>query len=287
MHFDLDSPDAYASTDEDPDRLVPNPAKAKSYQKVVAARKHHADVAAETNAALMAARTPPADTDEVIVASAMHNAVMAPLWEAESALDQAEAAHAGIPARVRLGDLAPSRQVLDTEVKLITHAIRMAAYNAAMTIAWEIRTNTGYKRAADETPALMRQAFNQPGDIGPTVPGFLTIRLDPLPTKRATKAIDELCAHLTSTETRYPGTGLTLKFAIKNNTPTSRALNRQVGSPQTARLRRLVSTGSSTDSFFTVPTRLPPRHSLRMTPVSRSWSQPSAHSSPSAASTRP
>lgn len=64
----------------------------------------------------------------------------------------------------------------------------------------------------------MRQAFNQPGDIDPTEPGYLTIRLDPLATKRATKAIDELCEHLTTTQTRYPGTELILKFAIKNRT---------------------------------------------------------------------
>ncbi|WP_426978425.1 hypothetical protein ACQCSU_04150 [Pseudarthrobacter sp. O4] len=167
---------------------------------------------------------PPAGTAEVTVTSAMHNAIMAPLWGAEAALDQPQAAHAGIPARVRLGDLAPGRQVLDTEVKLITHAIRMAAYNTAMTIGREIRTNTGYKRAADEAHAIMRQAFNQPGDIDPTVPGFLTIRLGPLPTKRATQAIDELCEHLTSTETRYPADP---QIRHQKQHPIAQPLNRQ------------------------------------------------------------
>ncbi|GAA1761927.1 hypothetical protein GCM10009712_08290 [Pseudarthrobacter sulfonivorans] len=32
--------------------------------------------------------------------------------------------------------------------------------------------------------------------IDATVPGYLTIRLDPLPTRRATTAIAELCDHL-------------------------------------------------------------------------------------------
>jgi hypothetical protein len=43
----------------------------------------------------------------------------------------------------------------------------------------------------------------------------LTIRLDPLPTQRATTAIAELCEHLTATHTRYPGTNLTLRYEIK------------------------------------------------------------------------
>ena len=30
IHFDLDSNDAYATTDDDPTRLVPNPAKKKA-----------------------------------------------------------------------------------------------------------------------------------------------------------------------------------------------------------------------------------------------------------------
>ena len=31
MHFDLDSHDAYATTDDDPTRMVPNPAKKKAH----------------------------------------------------------------------------------------------------------------------------------------------------------------------------------------------------------------------------------------------------------------
>ncbi len=53
------------------------------------------------------------------------------------------------------------------------------------------------------------------GDIDPG-DGFLTVRLDPLPTKRATTAIAELCEHLTATETRYPGTDLVLRYEVKN-----------------------------------------------------------------------
>ncbi|MCU6479913.1 putative transposase [Arthrobacter sp. A2-55] len=218
MHFELDSHDSYASDDDDPKRLVPNPAKAASYQKVLTARKHHAEVAADVQEALTALRTAPPGQAElkVVVTSTMHNTITKPLWKAEAALKAAEAAHKRIPAKIRLGKLAPGQQVLDTETKLIHTGIRMAAYNTAMTIAREIRTNTGYKRAGDEAHALMRQAFHSSGDIDPTEPGFLTIRLDPLPTQAKTQAVAELCDHLTTTQTRYPGTELILRYEVKN-----------------------------------------------------------------------
>ena len=43
----------------------------------------------------------------------------------------------------------------------------------------------------------------------------LNVKLDPLPTSRATAAIAQLCEHLTATQTRYPGTNLTLRDEIK------------------------------------------------------------------------
>ncbi len=220
MHFELDSHDSYASSDDDEKRLVPNPAKASSYQKVLAARKHHAEVATDVGATLTGLRTAPPGQKElkVVLTNTMHNTITKPLWKAEAALNAAEKAHKKIPAKIRLGKLPPGQQVLDTETKLIHTGIRMAAYNTAMTIAREIRTNTGYKRAGDEAHALMRQAFDQSGDIDPTEPGYLTIRLDPLPTQAKTQAIAELCDHLTTTQTRYPGTALTLRYEIKPKT---------------------------------------------------------------------
>ncbi|BAS07557.1 hypothetical protein AHiyo4_09790 [Arthrobacter sp. Hiyo4] len=195
---------------------MPNPDKKKAYQKVVAARAHYDQVLAQTDAAMLALRTPAPGTNEVTITNAMHNQVTAPLWSAEAALDRAEAAHQKIPVRLPLGELSPGQQVLDTETKLITHAIRMAAFNTATTLAREIRTNTGYARATEEAHTLARQALTGSGDIDTTTPGYLIIRLDPLPTARATTAIRELCQHLTTTQIRYPGTGLILRYEIKN-----------------------------------------------------------------------
>ena len=100
-------------------------------------------------------------------------------------------------------------------MKRFTHIIRMAAFNTAVTLARVIRTNTGFLRAGREAHNLVRQILKQPGDIDPTQPGILTITLDPMPTQRETAAVAELCASLTETQTRYPGTDLILRYAIK------------------------------------------------------------------------
>ncbi|QNE15585.1 helix-turn-helix domain-containing protein [Pseudarthrobacter sp. NBSH8] len=216
IRFALDSHDAYTSTDDDPERSVPNPAKRVAYQQVLAARTRYEKTLADTDAAMLAARTPPPGTSTVLITNTMHNEITADLLTAETALEAAQAAHKGIPARVPLGEIAPGQQVLESETKLLSHAIRMAAFNTASTLAREVRTNTGYARGEDEAHTLIRQVLTGSGDIDPRIDGYLTIRLDPLPTQRATTAISELCNHLTATETRYPGTDRILRFEIKN-----------------------------------------------------------------------
>jgi transposase len=213
MHFDLDSHDAYATTGDDPTRLVPNPAKKKAHQQVLAARARYERALAATDAALLDAVSPP-QGQAVLITNADHDRLTADLRAAESNLDTAQGAHRAIPARLRLGQVNPGQQVLDIQTKLISHAIRIAAFNTATALARDVRVHTGYARANHEAHTLIRQALTGSGDIDPG-DGVLTVRLDPLPTQRATTAIAELCEHLTATHTRYPGTNLTLRYEIK------------------------------------------------------------------------
>ena len=216
-HFALDSHDAYGSADDDPQRMVPNPAKTHAKHRLNVVQQACEKLKASTDAALLEISTPKPGSN-IIITNQMHTEIHRDLYAALEDLEEAQKTYANLPARVRLGDLAPGQQVLDTEMKLFTHVIRMAAYNASMALAREIRINTGYKRANREAHALIRKVLRQTGDIDPTTPGILTIRLDPMPTTRETKAIAELCEHLTETKTVYPGTDLILKFAIKTGT---------------------------------------------------------------------
>ncbi|BAS08675.1 hypothetical protein AHiyo4_20970 [Arthrobacter sp. Hiyo4] len=89
---------------------MPNPDKKKAYQKVVAARAHYDQVLAQTDAAMLALRTPAPGTNEVTITNAMHNQVTAPLWAAETALDRAEAATRRSPSGSRWESSHPANK---------------------------------------------------------------------------------------------------------------------------------------------------------------------------------
>jgi hypothetical protein len=217
MHFDLDSHDTYRTTGDDPTRPVPNPAKKHAYRDVEKTRRarHLAENASE--AALLDAHSPQPGTS-VVLTNKMINTINADVHTAQTALDMALAAHQAIPARLPLSQVNPGQQVLDTETKLIHHAIRMAAFNTAQSLARAITTGTGYARADDEAHTLIRTALAGSGDIIPDYnTGTLHIRLDPLSAPRHTAAIDDLCQLLNNTHTVYPGTSLTLRYSIKSH----------------------------------------------------------------------
>ena len=215
IHFDLDSHDTYRATDDDPTRMVPNPAKKPAHRDVEKARRalHSAETASD--AALLAAHSPQPGTS-VVLTNAMINTINADVHAAQKTLDAAITAHQVIPARLPLAQVHPGQQVLDTETKLIHHAIRIAAFNTAQSLARAILTATGYTRADDEAHTLIRTALAGSGDIIPDR-DTLHIHLDPLPAPRHTTAIDELCQALNDTNTVYPGTDLTLRYSIKSH----------------------------------------------------------------------
>ncbi len=215
IHFDFDSHDSYRAGDDDQTRMVPNPAKKTAYAQVEKARRalHLAETTSE--AELLAAHSPQPGTT-VVLTNTMINTINTDVHTAQTALDTALAAHRAIPARLPLAEVNPGQKMLDTETKLIHHAIRIAAYNTAQSLARAILTDTGYSRADDEAHTLIRTALAGSGDIIPdTATNTLHIRLDPLPAPRHTAAIAELCNALNDTNTVYPGTNLTQRYSIK------------------------------------------------------------------------
>lgn len=214
IHFDLDSHDTYTATGDDPERTVPNPARTAAHKTLQAARAAYDRATAGADAALLDLHTPPAGATTWTITNPAITAATADQRAAATRLAAAQAAYQATPPRLPLHQVDPDRQILDTETKLLTHAIRMAAYNTITALARDIRLNTGYPRATDEAHTLATSALTATGDIQPG-PDTLTITLDPLPTPRATRALTELCTHLTTTQTRYPGTNLTLHYTTR------------------------------------------------------------------------
>ena len=213
MHFALDSHDNYGAVDDDPTRSVPNPAKKTAHQAVQAARARLYRAETHRDEQLLALRSPKPGTPTLIT-NQLHDLITAPVRTARADLAAKVAAHKATPTRLPLGQVRPGQQVLDTETKLLTHAIRMAAFNTQTMLARTIATATDYRKAGNEAHALIRTALTGTGDIHPA-PGRLHIRLDPLHTPRATNALTQLCTVLTDAAALYPGTDLQLHYSVK------------------------------------------------------------------------
>ena len=216
-HFALDALDSYAVTAEDPDRMVPNPAKKTAAAAVKTAKKTLASAQAARQDKLTALRSP-APGQPVIITNTMLARLDAPVAAARRDLQAAQAAARAIPAKIPLAEHNPAMVKLDTETKLITHAIRMAACNTETILARAL--NGRYARAGDEAYALIREALHASGDI--TISGStLHIRLDPLSAPRRTRALAALCEQLSTTRTCYPGTHLALRYDVKEHPGTT------------------------------------------------------------------
>lgn len=210
-HFALDAPGSYAAAGDDPGRMVPNPEKKQAAARIRAAEAAAGAAEAGRDTRLLEARSPQPGQASYLT-NQMLNAINAPVEDAYAELTAAHEAAAQVPARVRLGDLSPQMKRLEQEVKQITHAIRMSAFNAETMLAAGLHGR--YSRARDEAYALVREALQDSGDIIPGH-GELLIRLDPLTAPRRTAALAALCERATRAQACYPGTDLILRYQVK------------------------------------------------------------------------
>ena len=210
-HFSLDALDSYADHEDDLTRLVPNPAKALAIGQVASARADLSAAQADVTQALDAAVAKAGKRGNAGKATVDPAAGLA-LREAQDDLASAKKTSRNTATHLPLDDVRPGSRRLETERKLLTHAIRMSAYNSESALARLLRPH--YSRGDDEARALLREAFTLSGDLQ-IIGDTLHVRLDPASAPRRSKALAALCTELTDTKTRYPGTDLTLAYSIK------------------------------------------------------------------------
>ena len=212
-HFALDALDSHTDTADDPARLVPNPAKARAHAHLADARADlaaaHAAMSDAIGQATVRAGQPGNSGTATVDPAAAHA-----LTAAGEALTAAQAAARTVPSHLPLAQVRPGSRLLETERKLLTHAIRMSAYNSESALARLLRPH--YARGQDEARALLREASTLTGDLQITN-STLHVRLDPASAARRSRALAALCAELSATNTHYPGTELTLAYSIKGH----------------------------------------------------------------------
>ena len=156
-HFALDALDSYAVTPDDPQRLVPNPAKKTAAAAVKTAKKALAETEAARQRKLDALRSPvPAPPPWPMRCSPSSMPRSAPPVAASK---PPRPPRKPPPRRSRSASTTRDIVRLDAETKLITHAIRMAAYNAETTLARAL--GGSYARAGDEAYAHPRSPHRQ------------------------------------------------------------------------------------------------------------------------------
>lgn len=200
-HYGLDALDSYATTDDDPARIVPNPARRDADRTLRDARRQLAECEAAEGQASLNGRRP---TPELLDAFAA----------ARAEIDRLARTAKAIPAKAPLGQVRPDAVRITPERKRIHDAIRMATYNAESALARLLTPH--YARADDEARSLLREAFRTPADLQ-VIGDELHVRLSPLSAPRRTRAIASLCEELTTTKTTYPGTNLTLVYTTHDH----------------------------------------------------------------------
>jgi transposase len=210
QHFALDALDSYASQPDDLERTVPNPQRARLRRQLARAQQQLDELEATLGAEAMdnpEARRPTMRGFKIANADLTFDIRLA-----RQQVAQLEAAVAQTPTRIPLGQLAPDSRLLESQVKLVTHAVRMSVYNAESALARLLSEH--YSRADDEAHALLREAFQAAGDLQ-VRDDVLEVRLNPLSAPRRTRALAALCDYLTGTQTVYPSTHLRLVFTVK------------------------------------------------------------------------
>jgi hypothetical protein len=137
------------------------------------------------------------------------------IWNAMRKATDLEAKRAKIPRRVPVQMLASAEPVvkLAPERKHLTNLIKMVAYQAESALVQHVAPH--YRRVRDEGRTLIQSAMSSAADLEVTE-NELRVTLAPLSSPHRTRAIAALCDELNQTQTLFPGSGLRLRYAVRD-----------------------------------------------------------------------
>ena len=118
-----------------------------------------------------------------------------------------------LPLRVPLAEARPDQDLvkLSTERKHLTNVLKLVAYQIESDLVNLIHPH--YARAEDEGRTLIQTVLQSTATLKPT-DQELRITLSPLSSPHRSQAVAALCENLNTTETRFPGTNLRMRFAV-------------------------------------------------------------------------
>ena len=210
QEFLLDALADYQVEPDDPTRTVPNPERSALDQEIHSAQAEVAEI--EWAYGLAAVDNPEGSRPTMRGFKIAHSQLGKKLRAARERLTKLLTRRRGIPPRVEVGDLSDGAVVkLATERKHLTNLIKMVAYQSESDLLAFIRPH--YARSDDEGRTLLHELFQAAADIDVT-DTELRVTICPLSSPHRTLAVGTLCDTLTETATAFPGTRLTMRFAV-------------------------------------------------------------------------
>lgn len=214
QEYAIDALVEYGTEDDDPSRLVPNPAR-KAVEKDL--RKARAEVA-RLEAALGAAAMDNDGSRQRTMRGfkiATGTEIGIPLREARELVARLVDQRATLPERVPVGSVKAEVVRLKAGRKRLSDGLKMLAYQTESDLVTQVAPF--YARSLDEGRRLVLAALQSAADID-VADGELRVTLAPQSSPHRSRAIAELCRVLDDTETRFPGTNLRLRYAVRQPT---------------------------------------------------------------------
>ena len=217
--YALDALVDYSVEPSDPTRDVPNPRRAALDAELHKAKAELAAVQASYGLAALSnqERRRPTMRGFKIANATLGRQVL----EALRKVTDLERRRAAVPRRVPVQQVSPGEVVkLATERKHITDLFKMVAYQAESDLCRLVEPH--YRRATDEARTLVQSTLAATGDLE-IVDDTLVVRLDPLSAPHRSSALAAICRDLSATNTRFPGSALSLRYQVKPAPPSSPA----------------------------------------------------------------
>lgn len=200
----------YQVEPDDPERSVPNPARKEVDKELRNARAALKKVQEAYGAAALGHFEE--GTADLRTLTAEKKKLHQELQEAKCRVDMLRSQQKALPKRVPLAQTRSETPVkLATERKHLTNVLKLVAYQIESDLVSLLRPH--YTRTDDEGRTLIQTALRAAATIAPTATE-LRVTLRPLSSAHRSKAIAALCDALNSSETRFPGTNLRMRFAV-------------------------------------------------------------------------
>jgi transposase len=209
--FLLDALADYQVEPDDPTRTVPNPDRRALDNDLRSVRAEVAKLEQAYGAA--AVDNPEGRRPSMRGFKIAHGQLGQQLRAARGRLRELLTRRRGLAPRVEIGDLSEGAVVkLATERKHLTNLIKMVAYQAESDLLAFLRPH--YARSDEEGRTLLHELLHAAADMEVT-DTELRVTICPLSSPHRTLAVQALCETLTETATVFPGSRLTMRFAIR------------------------------------------------------------------------